>query len=510
MNAGVPQDGAPAVLFMAALAPARGLLTRVQAFVVPPMCAAILMGALSRAEQGKKPDFETVITRALEAERDGRLDEARDAFREAARLKPDHPRVHYSLAWLLFQRGSLTEALAAVDRALALDGNQALFHLLRGTIFHSLANRAEAERDYQSAIRLDPSSGEAYLALADLYLSGEQLEKSAQALRSYLDLNPEDTQALYFLGGVLSDQNRREEALEILDRVIQAEPGHARAWFQKAHLEAQERGTMEKALVSYQKSLDLDPSYAYALYEYGTLLGKLGHTEEAIAALRKACDLEPELSEASYALGNLLSREGRTEEAQAFLELFKVHRDRKARRTERQRRAVAALGTGRKMLEENRLEEAVEAFLEMTELDPTSHQGYAFLAKTYASLGQIDVAMAYVRRAMELGPGASEYPYLLSLFLREKGDLGGALAYARRALSLSPQNALLHNALGVILSDMGDENQALLAFKRAAELDPENPAYTLNLAAAYEKLGQAEKSAGAMERYRRQLAAEPR
>ncbi len=73
-----------------------------------------------RAAAQEKPAFETVIQRAVEAEREGRLEEAESAFEEAARLRPDHPRVHYSLAWVRLQRGLATEALAAVNQALAL------------------------------------------------------------------------------------------------------------------------------------------------------------------------------------------------------------------------------------------------------------------------------------------------------------------------------------------------------------------------------------------------------
>ncbi len=147
------------------------------------------------------------------------------------------------------------------------------------------------------------------------------------------------------------------------------------------------------------------------------------------------------------------------------------------------------------------------AFLEMTELDPKSHQGYAYLAKCYRSLGEIDVAIGYVRRAIELAPGAAEYPYLLSIFLRDRGDLPGSLEAARQALALGPSNSLVWNALGVVLDEVEDHAGAAAAFEKALELDPENPAFNLNLASAYARLGETEKSALAMERYRQQTAA---
>jgi tetratricopeptide (TPR) repeat protein len=388
-----------------------------------------------------------------------------------------------------------------------MNSREPLFYILQGEILLGLGNLAEAQQAFEGALSVDPKFGDAHLSLADLYLASDQFDKSTQALRSYLELQPEDIEALFRLGAVLSEQKKREEALSIFNRVIERKPDHALAWFQKAHLEAQAPSTMEQALASYKKSLELDPAFALTHYEYGALLEKRGRNQEAIAEFEKALELSPDLSEATYALGNLLNREGRTEEAKEHLTRFKSQRDAQARKDAQLRRAVAALGEGRKLLESNRVEEAIAAFLEMTELDPRSHQGYSYLAKCHRSLGQTDVAIAYIRRAIELAPGAAEYVYLLSLFLRDRGDLAGALEAARRAVTLGPRNSLIHNALGVILDDSGDHAGAAAAFEKAAELDPENPTYTLNLAGAYDRLGEVEKSAAAMERYRQQTAA---
>ena len=156
-----------------------------------------------------------------------------------------------------------------------------------------------------------------------------------------------------------------------------------------------------------------DPSFAPAHFRLGSLLIELGRTDEAIAALGKATELDPELSEASYALGNELSRVGRTEEAQIHLQRFKELQDQQGERRARQKRAGAAMVTGLEHLKGNRLEDAIGAFREVIELDPESDPGYAYLAKIHRSLGELDVAIPYIRQAMELDPALSEYPYVL-------------------------------------------------------------------------------------------------
>ncbi len=448
---------------------------------------------------------ESLLTRAVLAERDGRLEEAEHSYREVSALLPQVAAIPFNLALVLVREGKLTEALAETEKAIALDPEEAPFRLLQGRILRSLESPERALVAFENAVKLAPESRDGYFEIADLHQTRRELDPAASWLRRYLSLHPGDLEALYFLGTVLSYGSETEEARRVLGEVLASDPKHARAWFRKAHVEAQKPETMPSAVEGYLRSLELDETEAYVWYEYGALLDKLGRSVEAIPAFERALGLDPSLSAASYSLGNALSRTGRTEEARAQLERFKSARDEEERTDAEGKRALSAFARGRKLLEENRLDEAIQAFLKMTELNPRAHQGYAFLAKAHFSRKETPVAIAYVRRAIELSPGTAEYPYLLSLFSKERGDGQGALDALSSAIALDPENPALHNARGVLLEDLGDLEGAAQALERAVALDSENPAYTLNLALAYEKLGLAEKAQASFSRYREQL-----
>ena len=62
--------------------------------------------------------------------------------------------------------------------------------------------------------------------------------------------------------------------------------------------------------------------------------------------------------------------------------------------------------------------------------------GFQGLAEAYARLGQIDEAIAAIRRAIELEPGESLYHTSLSRFLQRQGNIPEAEAAAAQASRL--------------------------------------------------------------------------
>ena len=123
----------------------------------------VLLSVVAPSAGEQATDFEAFMKQGFEARREGRLEEAVTAFREAANLKPNLSGVHYALARVLFEQGGLIDALAAVERAVELDPDKAPYHFLQAAIFDNLGNMGEAIKGYETATRLDPTLGQAYL-----------------------------------------------------------------------------------------------------------------------------------------------------------------------------------------------------------------------------------------------------------------------------------------------------------------------------------------------------------
>jgi tetratricopeptide (TPR) repeat protein len=122
---------------------------------------------------------------------------------------------------------------------------------------------------------------------------------------------------------------------------------------------------------------------------------------------------------------------------------------------------------------------AARAQLEqVVRLDPNFAPGWATLAEAVKfSLPQrknwnisTDASQRYARKAIDLAPNLAAAHAALALALDLKGPV--ALAEVKRAVELDPNDYEALNWLGGILSDSGDKKGALDVFTRAVELEP--------------------------------------
>jgi tetratricopeptide (TPR) repeat protein len=137
-------------------------------------------------------------------------------------------------------------------------------------------------------------------------------------LRMLLGRNPDDSEILYNLGMMLSDQGKLEEAIGMLEKLIEIEPRNSNGWtaLGVAYTRSRDYDRSEKAL---RQALEIDPENAYALRNLGTLQQQ-ATPELALAGLQKAAHLMPNDQRAQYAYAQCLIDLGQEDEADPILE----------------------------------------------------------------------------------------------------------------------------------------------------------------------------------------------
>jgi tetratricopeptide (TPR) repeat protein len=156
-------------------------------------------------------------------------------------------------------------------------------YLLAGDQAMQATRLADAENDYQSAIKTAPNDPRPHVALGNLYLFEQKPGPAEIEFMKVLELDAKNAPAHAALGNLYSSQGQ---------------PGLSEAQYRAAV-------ALDSAKASYRLSL-------------GTMLQKEGKHGEAEAEFRTAVGLEPKNAHAHLALANLFNTEpNRQAEAQA-------------------------------------------------------------------------------------------------------------------------------------------------------------------------------------------------
>ncbi|HTZ77027.1 MAG TPA: tetratricopeptide repeat protein [Stellaceae bacterium] len=134
-----------------------------------------------------------------------------ELYRQAAGVAAFPPTFN-DLGVSLHRTGDLADALAAFDRAIALDPDYLMAHTNRGLVLIELDRPAEAGDAFRQALRIDPNSAEAWCHLGTACHKSNDLAGAEAACRRALEIDANCIDAYLQLSLTLDRAHRPEEA----------------------------------------------------------------------------------------------------------------------------------------------------------------------------------------------------------------------------------------------------------------------------------------------------------
>ncbi|MBW4575452.1 MAG: tetratricopeptide repeat protein [Aphanothece sp. CMT-3BRIN-NPC111] len=120
---------------------------------------------------------------------------------------------------------------------------------------------------------------------------------------------------------------------------------------------------------------------------------------------------------------------------------------------------------------------------QILELDSTHAETYLALGIVYLNWEQLDEAIAYLQKAIEIQPDLPEAYYNLGMCLRLKGcNIEQAINQLQKAIELKPELSEAYNNLAMCFMSQGEIELAINYLQKAIELKPNLPGAYNNLA----------------------------
>ena len=396
----------------------------------------------------------------------------------AAAKAPDPDALHL-MALVRVRQERLDEALALLQRSLALRPGNPQAQMNMGKLFLLMGRNLEAAQSLESALTADPGLNDAWLELGDARQRLGDAAGAEQSYRRHLALKPDDLFARMALAVAVKDQGRAAEAEGLLATGLAAarEPLLKSGFAYNLGLAQYDQGKREAALESFSIVAALEPERATVAITRAELMQELSRQDEAEKILKDLVARDPANEAAHLALNELIFRLGRGEE---FLASF----DRAPQTTGLQ------LSKANLLFKTGQPQAAEKLFAEILAREPENRDAALGASFALNQLGRHGEAMMLLEKAVASHPGDVGLHNNLAATALQARDAQKAVFHAEKSLMLKPVNALGLATLGSAWRMMGDDRDEMLnGYDELAQIfDLDAPAGFSGMAAFNEEL----------------------
>ena len=505
-------------------------------------CAFCVLGGCSSLQVNSPPaaypldEREAAFARALahyaqglilEGERGRGCEAALEHYLLAEEHDKGNPKLAARIAFASLRGRDVDLAIEALERACRKHPGSAAIHLELGTVYRFADRVDESVAHYLEAIRIDPTAGFPYQAMASIHFARENDGEALELLRQGCDRADDTDRLLEFcrrqgthflsegegaraipcfvliaekevsvrreiynlLGELHSALARKTEALRYYRLATQQDNPLAEAYVSMAKL--QREGDVEAAIGTLKEAITHFPDKPMFHVLLGDAFDAKGAGDDARQQYEQACKMQPPLPDAFVRLAVADLADG-TEKALATLE----------RGRKRLPDAVPILFVMASIqTAEKRYEEAMGLFERIRRIAGASTTSrpasrfYLQYAATCEAAGLAEKAESVLREGLE------EYPdeqlilnYLAYMWAEQGNNLDEALTYSLKTLKGNPDNAAYADTLGWIYFKLEKYELALESLKRANELQAGDSTLLDHLGDVYSALGQTDKA----------------
>lgn len=442
-------------------------------------------------EKNVTDDFQDTASRKLLAgllARQKKFDRAIDHYETILSYDPGNEQVLLRLGVLLEQSGKPQKAQKVLQKLIKVNPQNYFGYL---ALARMNSSPAEAQRNFAKALELNWSNELAY-EIVRFHLAHAAYDQAIELLHQILDRDASQEQARLLIVQALLGLNREDEAIAELSLIprYRSSPVQLSLVLSKLHVR---QGNYPKAVEHLEAVLSKTNDGA-ARYLLGVIYSDQERFEKSLEVLQYIEADQQEFEDAVYLRAQILHQQGKSPLAQQMIldymaqpltrkPLFYIMASSLYRDSDKADKATEVLASGTYHFPENerlffeyglqlertdQLEKAITVMEKLLSINPDHAEALNFVGYSWADTDQnLDQALTYIERAMELKPGNGYIQDSLGWVHFKLGNLELARAELLSALKLLPEDPYLHDHLGDIYRALEQNRKAIKSYKTA-------------------------------------------
>lgn len=266
---------------------------------------------------------ETSLTKGVVLFHQGQTQEALEEIRRVLQEDPEDNQAHY-LAGICLSR--LNQTQEAIDELGKIPADSTYYFDARLAIASQLErlhryDEALAELDHLAAnYQEDFHVIDILRTRGSLLTSMGRYQEAETALQNALTLSPEDAQLIYSLALLFEETGRWEESVRMMERRLENDPEDLDALNFIGYTLADHNHDLQRAEELLAKAIKLKPYSGHIIDSYGWVLYRQGRYDEALVHLKRAFELEPSEAVIAEHIGDVYAAQGQPEQAREYYE----------------------------------------------------------------------------------------------------------------------------------------------------------------------------------------------
>ncbi len=446
------------------------------------------------------------------------FDEALEAYEKALICDPEAEFISEKVPLLLLRLERTDEAANWLRSYLAIHPEKTGMRMLYAKVLVRQKKIAQAMQQYQHISDRHPNDPAILLLLAEMYLSGNQLQKARLALEKVLALDKDSYPGHVLMARYYRVQDDIDEAAKHYEKAL------ARNWSSDLQMELGElyikAARYDKAVALYKDIIEREEHNAsarvalvhvyllqkkdnLALAELTGLKTYVDQPQRVDLTIARLYAKQKQYDKAISITSKILEKEN-LPEARYFIAILFLQQkqyDRALKEVQQIDRKSSEYRDGlflrvRILRELNRLDEAIQVLEKnINAVDIRNAEMFLLYAALHQMQGRDDLSKKVLLQGLEVYPDDENLLYEYALLLESSGDHDSALQIMQKIIELKPDNAAALNFVGYSWADKKIYlDQALDYIQRAIALKPENGYIRDSLGWVYYRLGKIEQA----------------